>query len=102
MTDKDDKKYKLSVYLAKESFKDDSEIMTKLAGIESYGIKDGKGELGILYVETGHPSVPKWVSLFNSVLSKKGVDLTTKSARAILIANVRKRKLCLTLGMHIF
>lgn len=98
MTDKEKKKYKLSVYLAKQSFNDDGEIMTKVAGMQSYAIKDGKGELGILYIETGYSSIPKWVDLFNSILSKKDVDLTTKSARAILITDVKKRKLCLTFG----
>jgi uncharacterized protein (TIGR04141 family) len=66
--------------------------------MNSYIIKDGNVELGNLYVETGYPSLPKWAGLFKSVLSKKDIDLTTKSARAVLVANVKHRKLCLTFG----
>ncbi len=98
MTEKEEKKYKLSVYLAKKSFKDDAEIITKLASLNLFTIKDGKGELGILYVEAGYTSEPNWVGLFKGILSKKEIDLTTKSVRALLIANVKHRKLCLPFG----
>jgi uncharacterized protein (TIGR04141 family) len=98
MSTKEEKKYKLSVYLAKKSFKKDADIITKIGHMGSYVVKDGKGELGVLYLQTGYPSVPKWADLFKSVLPKKELDLTTKSARAVLIANVKQRKFCLTFG----
>jgi uncharacterized protein (TIGR04141 family) len=103
MSTKEEKKYKLSVYLAKKSFKKDAEIITKIADMGAYVVKDGKGELGVLYLQTGYPSVPKWANLFKGVLPKKELDLTTKSARAVLIANVKQRKFCLTFGhAHFF
>jgi uncharacterized protein (TIGR04141 family) len=98
MSTKEEKKYKLSVYLAKKSFKKDADIITKIGDMGTYVVKDGKGELGVLYLQTGYPSVPKWADLFKSVLPKKELDLTTKSARAVLIANVKQRKFCLTFG----
>lgn len=98
MTDIERKKYKLSVYLAKKSFKVDADIIPKINEMDSYVVKDGKGTLGTLYIKTGYSSVPKWAELFGTILSGEDIDLTTKSARAVLIATVKHRQLCLTFG----
>lgn len=97
-TSKEDKKYKLPVYLIKEPYTDDANIIPKIADMSCYEIKDSKGAFGILYINTGYTSVPKWAEFFSDIFSPGDIGLVTKSARAVLIANVSDRKVCLTFG----
>ena len=69
MQNKDDKKYKLSVYLIKNSFHADAEIIPKAKELNPYEIQDSKGHLGTLYIKTDFASVPKWAEFFSSLIN---------------------------------
>lgn len=98
MQNKDEKKYKLSVYLIKNSFLEDTEIIPKTKELNPYEIQDKKGHLGTLYIKTDFASVPKWAEFFSGIFAPQDIGLFTKSARAVLMAKVKKRKFCLTFG----
>ncbi len=93
-----DKKYKLSIYLIKESYTDNALIVPKSGAMNSYEINDEEGFLGKLYIKTDYTSVPKWADFFQDIFSPIDIGLITKSARAVLIVNINERKLCLTFG----
>jgi uncharacterized protein (TIGR04141 family) len=98
MATAEDKKHKLSVYLIKESYTDDAKILPKISQMDSYEIKTGAVALGTLYLKANYTSVPKWAEFFSTLFNPKKIGLVTRSARAVLIANVGSRKLCLTFG----
>lgn len=98
MATTEDKKYKLSVYLIKETYTDDAKILPKISQMDSYEIKTGAVALGTLYLKANYTSVPKWAEFFSTLFNPKKIGLVTRSARAVLIANVGSRKLCLTFG----
>lgn len=98
MANIDNKKYKLSIYLIKETYKEDAEIVPNIKTMNSYPITDAHGDLGTLYIKTGYSSIPKWADFFNDIFDPKEIGLETKSARAVLIANIQNRKMCLTFG----
>ncbi|MBW2610082.1 MAG: TIGR04141 family sporadically distributed protein, partial [Deltaproteobacteria bacterium] len=98
MPKSEDKKYKLSIYLIKDSYTDDAQIVPKCGEMNAYEITDEEGVLGTLYIKTDYTSIPKWAEFFSDIFSPEDIKLTTKSARAVLIVNINGRKLCLTFG----
>ena len=92
----EDKKYKLSIYLIKESYTDDTQIVPKCGEMNSYEIPDEEESLGTLYIKTNYESIPKWADLFRNIFSPEDIGLLTKSARAVFIVTINNRKLCLT------
>src|SRR5262249_52366727 len=96
MTPTEAKKYKLSLYLIKESYTDDAKILRNITQMDSYEVTTGAGVLGTLYIKTNYTSVPKWAEFFKALFNPRKIGLVTKPARAVLIANVKSRKLCLT------
>jgi len=98
MSTLEDKKYKLSIYLIKDSYIDDALIVSKSGEMKSYEINDEEGLLGTLYIKTGYSTVPKWANFFSDIFTAKEIKLETKSARAVLIVSTEGRKLCLTFG----
>jgi uncharacterized protein (TIGR04141 family) len=93
-----DKKYKLSIYLIKESYADDIQIVPKCGEMEPYDITDDGGSLGTLYIKTNYETIPKWADFFSEVFSPVDIGLVTKSARAVFIVTINNRKLCLIFG----
>jgi uncharacterized protein (TIGR04141 family) len=98
MPTSEDKKYKLSVYLIKESYTDDTQIVPKCGEMNPYEITDEEGRLGTLYIKTNYESIPKWADFFREIFSPEDIGLLTKSARAVFIVTINNRKLCLTFG----
>ena len=98
MPSSEDKKYKLSIYLIKEPYTDDTQIVPKCGEMNSYEIPDEEGRLGTLYIKTNYVSIPKWADFFREIFSPEDIELITKSARAVLIITINNRKLCLTFG----
>jgi len=94
----EDKKYKLSIYLIKESYTDDTQIVPKCKEMNSYEIPDEEGRLGTLYIKTNYVSVPKWADFFCDIFLPEDIGLATNSARAVFIVTINNRKLCLTFG----
>jgi len=64
MAASEDKKYKLSIYLIKESYTDDTQIVPKCGEMNPYEIIDEEGRLGTLYIKTNYESIPKWADFF--------------------------------------
>jgi len=98
MPTSENKKYKLSIYLIKESYTEDALIVPKCAEMSSYDIPDEEGLLGTLFIKTDYIPEPKWADFFRDIFSPIDIGLVTKSARAVLIVNLGDRKLCLTFG----
>jgi uncharacterized protein (TIGR04141 family) len=98
MPSSEDKKYKLSIYLIKESYTDDTQIVPKCGEMNSYEIPDEVGRLGTLYIKTNYVSVPKWADFFCDIFLPEDIGLATKSARAVFIVAINNKKLCLTFG----
>ena len=98
MPSSEDKKYKLSIYLIKESYTDDTQIVPKCGEMNSYEIPDEEGRLGTLYIKTNYVSVPKWADFFCDIFLPEDIGLATKSARAVFIVTINDRRLCLTFG----
>ena len=98
MAASEDKKYKLSIYLIKESYTDDTQIVPKCGEMNPYEIIDEEGRLGTLYIKTNYESIPKWADFFSKIFSPEDIGLLTKSARAVFIVTINNRKLCLTFG----
>ena len=98
MPTSEDKKYKLSIYLIKESYTDDTQIVPKCGNMKSYKISDEEGNLGTLYIKTNYENIPKWADFFRDIFSPEDIGLVTKSARAVFIVTINNRKLCLTFG----
>jgi len=94
----EDKKYKLSIYLIKDSYTDDSQIVPKSDEMNSYPIQDEVGHLGTLYIKTNYQTIPKWAKFFSGIFLPEDIGLFTKSARAIFIVVIGNKKLCLTFG----
>ncbi len=93
-----EKKRKLSIYLIKESYADDELIVPKSNGMLEYNITDDIGELGALYIKTDYETVPQWADFFAGLFKPDDINLKTKSARAVLILNIKNRKMCITFG----
>ena len=98
MPSSEDKKYKLSIYLIKESYTGDTQIVPKCGEMNSYEILDEEGRLGTLYIKTNYVSVPKWADFFCDIFLPEDIGLATKSARAVFIVTINDRRLCLTFG----
>ena len=98
MANENNKKYKLSIYLIKELYTEDAEIIPNIKSMNSYPISDENGDLAVLYIKTGYSSIPKWADFFSDIFDPKEIGLETKSARAVLVANIQNRKMCLTFG----
>ena len=98
MSSLEDRKYKLSIYLIKESYVDDDKIIPKCGGMASYDINNEEGIVGKLYIKTGHRTVPKWADFFRDVFNPCSIGLETKSSRAVLLVSVGERIFCLTFG----
>ena len=92
------KKYKLSIYLIKESYIDDTQIVPKCGKMNPYEITDDEGRLGTLYIKTNYQNIPKWADFFRDIFLPEDIGLATKSARAVFIVTINNRKLCLTFG----
>lgn len=94
----EDKKYKLSIYLIKESYTDDTRIIPKFGEMNSFEIQDDEGILGTLYIKTNYQSIPKWAEFFSDIFSPEEIGLSSRSARAVFIVTLLNRRLCLTFG----
>lgn len=94
----EDRKYKLSIYLIKESYVDVDKIIPKFGEMKSYEINDNDGVLGKIYIKIGHKTVPKWADFFREVFNPSAIGLETKSSRAVLLVPVNNRIFCLTFG----
>lgn len=92
------KRFKLSIYLVKDTYKLDTDIVSNLSSMIHYPISDDIGNFGNLYIKTSYKSVPVWADFFESIFDPKKINLENKSARAVLILNIDKRKFCLTFG----
>lgn len=70
----ENKKYKLAIYLIKESYTDDKQIVPECEEMNSYEIPDEEGRLGTLYIKTNYVSVPKWADFFCDIFYQKILD----------------------------
>jgi len=94
----EDRKYKLSIYLIKESYEDDDQIIPKCGEMNPYDIDLGDGQTGKLYIKTGYRTEPKWAEFFRPVFNPRDIGLETRSSRAVLLVPVDGRIFCLTFG----
>lgn len=94
----EDRKYKLSIYLIKESYTHDDQIVPKCGEMAMHEVDLGDGLPGKLFIKTGYKTVPKWAEFFRPVFNPNEIGLETRSSRAVLIVSVDERMFCLTFG----
>lgn len=91
-------KTKLAIYLIKENYTDIDNIIPEGKSLKSFSVQDSIGELGTVFVDTGHYTVPKWATFFKGVFDPKKIGLKTISAKALLVIKCENRHFCLSFG----
>ena len=79
-------KNKLAIYLIKEEFLEDKDILKNIAGLQSINL----GDSGIIYFGDSFKFPPSWVNkFFGSSLGNSANKLFNSSSKAILLINVK-------------
>lgn len=81
----DGKKYDLTVYLAKEEYKEVDDLIKLEAKYKKFPVKIGDDEVGTLLVASSHSSPPRWGTLFSDFVDTEqiGMNQTTGALLAI-------------------
>jgi uncharacterized protein (TIGR04141 family) len=92
----DGKKLRLTVFLIKDGY--DNIVDFLEAGALTQIKVETQGVSGVLFVKSGAPTTPSWVSIFGDVPGFKPHLLVNRSSRAVYVTKENDRWFCFTFG----
>ena len=93
----DDKKFKLTVFLIKESYKKIEDFLS-FKGFEVVSVESGGKQIGTLIYKGGFESTPAWVSIFEGLPGFDSTLIRNQSSKALYVVKHEGRWFCFTFG----
>jgi len=93
-----EKKYRICVYLVKESYANLKNFIKNPSELNSYSFKNRKKGNITLYIKPARPNKPSWIKLFENQVEGAIENIFNSSGSAVLITKHSNRYFVLTFG----